>query len=470
MFQREMVDTVFPAIGNTLAMKQLNKLQSVLYAAPWNAYAFIMLPLGVVLPTYYAENTLASMAAIGFVSGISRLFDAMTDPLIGYFSDRTRSRIGARKPWIIIGGAITCVAIFFLFRPPEDAGITYYAVCSISLYLGFTLFDIPHKAWYAEITVDYNDRSRIATYVAIFTVAGSILFWVVPVALSPITGTTAIGPESFELIAWMFIIVLPLSIVGAVVFVPNGRTVISDDTDFRTLMSSIKRNKPFWRFLSAVSLWGVGQGMAFSLVFIVMRDYLGLREQFPIMMIFFFIVQFASMPIWNVIMKRYGKHRPWAFSWGFGAIWSLGILFFEPGSAPFYPALGLMLVSAFVNSASYIAPRAVLGDIIDYDMLRSKTNNSGKYFSFNTLLDKSLIGLGVGFTFPILSLFGYQIGAENDSFATFGLLFCYLGFPLITHVAAAGILWNFPIDRQRHAIIRRRLDQLVIRKEIVVGD
>ncbi len=447
----------------------LNKTQAVLYAAPWNAYAFIMLPLGVVLPTYYAESTLASMAAIGFVSGIARLFDAVTDPIIGYVSDRTRTRWGARKPWIVLGSSIACVSIFFLFQPPPDAGIVYYAVASFALYLGYTLFDIPHKAWYAEVATDYNDRSRIATYVAVFTVLGSILFWVVPVALSPLTGSTRIGPESFHLIAWLFVIVLPLSIAGAVLFVPVGRTVAVDDPGLRVLLRSLKRNKPFWRFLAAVSLWGVGQGMSFSVVFIVMRDYLGLGDQFAVMMIVFFIVQFVSMPIWAKIMMRYGKHRSWAVSWGFGALWSPLILLFEPGSAPFWPVLGMMMVSAAVNGASYIAPRAVLGDIIDYDLLRSRSNNGAKYFSFNTLLDKSLIGLGVGVAFPLLSAFGYEIGKANDAEATFGLLLCYLGVPLITHMGAAALLWKFPLDARRHGIIRRRIDQLTARGEIVVG-
>lgn len=447
-------------------MQPLNKLQAVLYAAPWNAYSFIMLPLGVILPTYYAEQTLASMAAIGLVSGVSRLFDAVTDPLIGYISDRTQSRLGPRKPWIILGSAITCVAIWFLFQPPVDAGITYYAVASIALYFGYTLFDIPHKAWYAEVSAGYDDRSRLAAYVGVFTVLGSILFWVVPVALSPITGTMAIGAESLGAIAWLFLLVLPLSIVGAVVLVPNGRVITSRTTRIGEMFSAVRGNRPFLRFLTAMALWGVGQGMSISVVFIVMRDYLGLGEQFAIMMILFFIVQFASMPLWARILNHFGKHRAWAASWGFGAVWTLMILFLEPDSAPFWPALVLILVSAATNGASYIAPRAVLGDIIDYDVLLTKSNNSAKYFAFNTLLDKALIGIGVGLAFPLLSLFGYEVGGENDARAHFGLMLCYIGGPLVTHLAAAALLWNFPLDRRRHDIVRRRIEALTARDEI----
>ncbi|XOV90595.1 MAG: MFS transporter [Pseudomonadota bacterium] len=449
-------------------MNPLTKLQALLYAAPWNAFSFIMLPLGVILPTYYAENTLAGMAAIGLVSGISRLFDAVTDPLIGYLSDRTRSRLGPRKPWIVIGSIITCVAIYFLFQPPPDAGITYYAIGSFALYLGFTLFDIPHKAWYSEVSAGYDDRSRLAAYVGVCTILGSILFWVVPVALSPFTGSMAIGPESLTTIVWLLLIMLPASIVAAVIMVPVGRSLAPQPTNIFDMFRAVRGNKPFLRFLAAASLWGIGQGVSFSVVFIVMRDYLGLGEQFSIMMIFFFLVQFASMPVWAKLMNHFGKHRAWAVSWGFSAIWSLVLLLLEPGSAPFWPALILIVVSAAMNGASYIAPRAVLGDIIDYDILRTRTNNSGKYFAFNTLLDKSLIGIGVAIAFPMLSWFGYNVGGENDATANTGLLLTYLALPLVTHLAAAALLWNFPLDRRRHDIVQRRINQLAERNQIQI--
>jgi Na+/melibiose symporter-like transporter len=196
-----------------------------------------------------------------------------------------------------------------------------------------------------------------------------------------------------------------------------------------------------------------------------MRDYMQLGEQFAILMIVFFIVQFVSMPVWVKLMYRFGKHRTWAFSWGFGVLWSPLVLLLQPGAAAFWPVLCLMCVSAFVNAASYIAPRALLGDIVDYDVLKTKTNSAGNYFAFSTLLDKALFGIGVAVAFPLLSLFNYRIGQPNDAHANLGLLVCYLFIPLCTHLTAASILWNFPIDSRRHAIIRKRLEQRVERAQ-----
>jgi Na+/melibiose symporter-like transporter len=422
-----------------------------------------MLPLGVVVPTFYAESTAAPMAAIGVVTGISRLFDGITDPLIGYLSDRTRSRFGARKPWIVIGSAITCIAIFFLFRPSHDSGIVYYTIASFALFLGYAMFDIPHKAWGAEVTVSYDDRSRVSGHVSIAQVAGSLLFWVVPLLLFPFTGTKAIDGHALGTIAWLYIALLPLCVAAAIGWVPNGQLLAQPQMDVKRLLESIRRNRPLWRFVAAVATWGIGQGVYLSVVFVFMRDYMQLGEQFAILMIVFFVVQFVSMPVWVRLMYRFGKHRSWAFSWGFGVLWSPLVLLLPRGPDAFVPVLCLMCVSAFVNAASYIAPRALLGDIVDYDMLKTHSNNAGNYFAFSTLLDKALFGVGVAVAFPLLSVFGYRIGVPNDTHANFGLLVCYLLIPLCTHLTAASILWNFPIDARRHAVIRARLEQRVRR-------
>ncbi|MEQ9463002.1 MAG: MFS transporter, partial [Haliea sp.] len=129
----------------------------------------------------------------------------------------------------------------------------------------------------------------------------------------------------------------------------------------------------------------------------------------------------------------------------------------------FLPVMLLVIVTAFINSASYIAPMALLGDISDYGTLKSGSNNTGNYFSIQALLQKGTMGVGAGIAFPLLALFGYELGVDNQGVALWGLHTTYIIIPAVTSVAAAAILWNFPIDARRHAIIRRRLEQLAIR-------
>ena len=162
-------------------------------------------------------------------------------------------------------------------------------------------------------------------------------------------------------------------------------------------------------------------------------------------------------------MNRYGKHRSWAFSWAVYSIIQPAVLLFEPGATAFLPAMALVMVTAFINSASYIAPMALLGDISDYGTLKTGCNNTGNYFAIQSLLQKGTMGVGAGIAFPFLAIFGYQVGGENTGYALFGLFLVYLIIPAVTSIAAACILWNFPIDARRHGIIRRRLEQLSAR-------
>lgn len=446
-------------------LKRASNSQIFIYALPGIAIAFINLPAAIVLPTFYVEHTAATLTGIGVVNLLRWWFDAATDPVVGYLSDRTESRWGRRKPWLVVGALISSLAIFQLFTPATDAGNLYYAVWLCGVYLGFTIFSISHMAWGSELAVNYNDRSRISTYYSVMTVVGSILFWVLPLLLSPFTGTTEIGSPVINGIAWVCVIIMPVGTLLAVRYVPRGTDLAAKKPQpIRQTVRDLSFNTPLWRYVAAQGVWGIGQGMFLSVIFIFMRDYLQLGSQFPIVMIWFFVVQSLSMPVWARLMGYFGKHRCWAFSWAIYSLVQPVVLLMEPGEQAFVPVMLLVAITAFINAASYIAPMALLGDIADYGTLKSGSNNTGNYFAVQTLLQKATMGIGAGIAFPILAAFGYEIGVANSGDAQFGLILTYIIIPAVTSVAAAMILWNFPIDARRHSIIRRRLEQLASRQ------
>ena len=432
--------------------------QLLLYSAPGMAPALINLPTAMILPTIYVENTGVTLAAIGAVNLLRWWFDAVTDPVIGYLSDRTDSRWGHRKPWVVAGAFISAICAFFLFRPSADVGVVYYALLLLGVYLGFTFFTIGHQAWGSELAVDYKDRSRISTYYSVFTVIGSLLIWTMPFLLLPMTGSLEMGPMAMIGIGWMILILLPGTSLLAAKFVPDGNAIAVEKTDMKEVWHSLKGNKLLWRYVTAVAVWGIGQGVFLSVIFVFMRDYLQLGDKFPLMMIAFFVVQTFAMPVWMKLMNRFSKHRVWAFSWAVYALIQPFVLLLEPGSSAFIPALILTSISAFINAASYIAPMALLGDIADYGILKTGSNNTGNYFAFRSILEKANFGIGTGIAFPLLAYFGYQIGGVNTASANMGLIFTYLAIPAATSIAAACILWNFPLDERRHAIIRKRIE------------
>jgi Na+/melibiose symporter-like transporter len=433
-------------------------LQLILFAFPALPHAFVALPLNIVIPAFYASHTSVTLLQIAWVTTMSRLLDVPLDLSMGFLSDRTKTRIGRRKPWVLAGAFVCAISIFFLFQPPKDANFVYYGVWSFLLYFGFTLFEIPRQAWTAEISRDYVQRSRINTWVAIFNVAGSLVFWLMPLALLSLTGTTAITGTAMSGIAWLYAALMPIGILLAVLFVPTGVPSAERLATLWQIWHSLKTNRVIWRYYSAISAWGLGQGCYLAVIIIFLSDYMKLAAYFPFLMIAFFAVQIVAMPFWQRAIVRYGKHRVWVFSLVFDALTRPLILLFAPGGAAIIPLFVIGAISAFLNAPANIAPGAILGDVVDYDLMKSRVNKAGNVFAFNTLLIKATMAVGSGAAFWMLAQFDYQVGKDNTAGANTGLMIAYLVFPALMYFVTSALTWNFPIDARRHGIIRRRIE------------
>ena len=130
------------------------------FSAPSVGLMFLVGPMSIVQGIYakYFGIPLTTLAAILL---LCRLFDAFSDPLIGYFSDRYRARTGTRKPFVLVGGLSLIVCSYFLFVPPDNVSTTYITFWMIAFYAVYTLNSIPAYAWAGEMTSYPEERARI---------------------------------------------------------------------------------------------------------------------------------------------------------------------------------------------------------------------------------------------------------------------------------------------------------------------
>lgn len=439
----------------------LNTKKVSIFAFPALPHAFIALPLSVVIPTYYAANTAVTLSQIALVTTIGRLIDAFIDPLIGILSDRTQSPIGRRKPWLLAAGLICSISVFFLFQPPPDAGITYFTLWALMLYIGASCFEIPRNAWSTELSRDYMERSRIQTFIAVFNIAGSLLFWTLPLLLFSLTQTTAITGTSLSAIGWIYAFLMPLAVIMAAIMVPNGHAppTRKSTSTFRIFMAALVGNKPLRNYFAAVCCWGLGQGMYLAMIMIFLTDYMKLGSIFPFLMILFFVMQIVAMPIWLKIIGRLGKHKAWAIGMACDVLSRPIILFFIGSEVPLLPMILLICFGAFMAAPSNAAPAAILGDVIDYDIWKTGDDKAGKYFALNTLIIQTAMAVGAGVGFAIIGAAGYEIGTPNSQAANNSLLICYFLLPAVGLLFASLIISRFPITQARQEIIRRRLEK-----------
>lgn len=438
--------------------KKTTLLQLILFGFPALPHSFIALPLNIVIPTFYATHTKVTLLQIGLVTSLSRIFDAVLDPTVGFLSDRIDTRLGRRKPWLLAASVVCSISLFFLFQPPAGATIVYYGVWSFLLYFGFSLFEIPRSAWSAEISRDYDERSRINTFVAQFNVMGSLIFWLVPIMLVAVTGTTQITGTSLSVIAWLYLLTMPAGLIAACFIVPNGKPIITKALRALDILKSVVSNRPLVYYVAMMGVWGIGQGVSLSTTLMFLSDRMKLASAFPFLMIAFFAATVVTIPLWMRLVPRFGRHRIWAIGLVLSVLTRPLALLLGPGPGEVWFMLALTVLGAALTAPSNFAPTTMLSDVIDYDLWKSRTNKAGNFFALNSLLLKATMAVGAGGAFIVLDAFHYKVGATNTGRADMGLIVCYVVIPCVLHGLAGIMGWRFPLDARRHATVRRRLE------------
>lgn len=435
----------------------------VFFAAPAFITAFMYGPAMGVLPVIYGKYFGLDLAVIGTVIMAARIFDAVTDPVIGYLSDHTRTRIGQRKPWMLAGYGLTLFASWALFVPPENVSPVYFTASFFLFYLFMTMAEIPYTAWQAELSYDYKQRTRIVTYRSVSNVLGGVVFASIP--LLPFFPTNEFTPDVMRMVALGVLFLLPPAAILAIWLVPEGKqTSVKESSSLSDLFSSIFRNRPFFHLMVGYALYALAGGVYFVAGFIYFDTYLLIGDKYAYTMLAGMLSSVAAMPLWLKAMNRFGRHRTWAVGSFIGVLLFPLLLIFQPETKAF-PVLILLwmgLVAAF--GVGMTAPTAMLGDVIDYDTLKTGANRQAQYFSFFSLTTKGAYAMGSGLGFFILKFFNYDMTVNvHDAASVFGLKLVMVWVPSALFLSTAVLIWFFPINERKHQIIKRRIESLATR-------
>ena len=232
----------------------------LLYGAPGFATALPAIPVYILLPELYATQTALSVAAIGIVFMVARLFDVVTDPLVGWTIDRYRTRWGRRKPWIALGGIICTPALILVVSPEADTGVPTLLAGLVMLYLGWTVFQIPYFAWASELTADHYQRTRLTVAREGMVLAGILAASALPVALA----YAGVAEQNRFLVSAALTGVVGASAVTALLwFVPKEKAYPSAAPDARHgLWHALRGNGLFRRIVAAWLINGLANGFA----------------------------------------------------------------------------------------------------------------------------------------------------------------------------------------------------------------
>ncbi|PNU06635.1 MFS transporter [Novosphingobium guangzhouense] len=452
------------------APRELSQADLVAYGLAAFGPGLLLNPMTLYVPQIYAKEFGISLAALGTALVVLRIVNAFTDQVIGFISDRTRTRWGARKPAIAIGAALILVAAFFLLRPPPMASLAYLVGWKILYDFAYTLGDINYTSWGAELSSNYDTRSRITGMRGLVSQIGNLCNDALPIILAW-AGLVATSAYSIPVLGYFFVvavIVIPLTTAISLARAPQGTAPPVERPRFWTFLRSVRGNRPLWLYLAAFCLGGMGLG-TLQIMFTFYDGYLRLGSWYPYLMTVFAITMACTTPLWTWMARRIGKHRAYVVSVTIVSLATQGYWFLDPDTLTQEFIVSVSMVIVFFigmgASAIMVLSPAILADVVDYGRLRTHEQRTGSYYAFYMLTSKIATAIGAGTAFLLLSAFGYDAsaGAVNTGTAAFGILFTVAVVPAILKIGGGLIIWNFPIDRRRHAIIERRLMQRAAR-------
>ena len=430
------------------------------YALPALPLAVVLFPSLAILPGFYARHTAIPLATIGMILIVARGFDAVVDPFIGLISDSTRSRWGARKPWMVAGSLIMALSVSQLYAPSSDVGPLYYLGWFVAFYLGYSMIEIPYKAWGTEMARDYIDRTRIATAVAILFGIGNLAFAIAPFVLGG--GSGAYDADTLRAIGGVAAVSVPLAVGLAVWLAPSGAPTPARKINIQAVLGAARRNRPLLWFAVMFMLTGLGQGVFYGLVFLYVGSVLGLAEAFVWVLLADAVVTLLSIPIWYGLVRVLQKHRAWAMGLVISAAALLGMIFLGRGDGALPWLLALVCLRAFGAAVTQVAPNALLGDVVDYELLKRRVNQAANFHALNSIITKGTVTVGGGLGLMVVGLAGFDPKLESSDAVTHAFKAAALLVPAVILIAGASLAVRFPLDRRRHALVLRALNRRAV--------
>ncbi len=423
-----------------------------------------VMPMSIWLSRFYTGDMGLSLSAVANIMLLARLFDVITDPLVGHLSDHTRTRWGRRKPWMLASLPLLMIGLYKVFLPPDGIGIWYLFSWMMVMWLGWTMLMIPYYAWAAELSDDYDERTRITGWRAVMGSVGGIGAQLIPflaLVLFGFGGTANV----MTMLGIAALILMPLCVGTALLRVPEFPEMRAPTVPIMAGLRIMWRNGPFRRLLLAFVLSSTGLAIVMPLyIFFVEFIVEEPPANVPYMIIISSVAGFLGIPFWVWLSKHVGKHKAWIGGFLVVAAVSPMYLFLGPGDF-WLMVPGIVIIGIGTGSFSAL-PNSMKADVIDLDTARSGKNRAAFFFSAWSLVTKLASSLGGWLALQSLALFGFDAanGAQNTPEALMGLRLTFAVLPAVIFVIAAAVIWRYPITKERQARIRAAIDRRTLRR------
>jgi len=412
----------------------------------------------VYLMMYSTDVLLIAPGAMGVIFGVGRVWDAISDPLAGYLSDRSTARRGRRRAWLYASALPITASMVMLWSPPP-----FITQATLVVWVGFayilyetasTAFWVPHGALGMELTPDYHERTRLFAYRHVVSSIGLGLglgaVWLVRTAQEPRQMALIVSLVGGTLVAGM--------ILFAALRVPErpefqGRGAV----DIRKAFADVFRN-PHGRllvFVYAIETFGTASlGMLAPYVMKYVVNAPDLTEVFILMYV---VPTLAFTPVWIWASRRVGKKPLWIFAM-VATMFGYTAMFFVAEASYVAVFVVVSLLGIGSGCGAVVAP-SVQADIVDYDEYMTGDRKEGAYVAVWNFLRKAAGGVTAMATGLVLQAVGYDGEAAQQSAATQTAIMALIGLlPAVCYAIAIAMFSRFALDEPAHRRIVAELE------------
>ena len=420
-----------------------------------------IIPIALYLPFVYSKDLGLDLADVGLILMLARISDVITDPLIGYLSDRTRGRFGRRKPWIAAGCVVMMFSSYILFNPGAfGLGVSNYYLLtwSILLWLGWTLVNIPYYAWGAELSEDYHERTRLTGWRQAFAFLGNVSVLAIPVISGQLTGYGAAPKEGLAIVGSMALIALPLLIGLALWGVPEPQSYGRSHSSIFTYAKGMSKNGTFLLLFFGFMLMTLGTGWGGATFMLFGAFVVEAENQTQAILLGYYGANILSLPLWIWLSSKIGKKPTWVIG---GVMFVCVTPCFLLLSAGEYWGFFLTLALYGVAGGNFAAiSMAMKADVIEIASRRAGENVAGSYIAVWSLGTKLMQALALGTALPLLQYLGFDPAGNNTSQEIDYLRYVYVLPPWLFYALSVAVIWRYPLtaerlDRIRAGFVRR---------------